>query len=185
MIFGWSMLMPDGITATLVGVQELELTFKRFKDETKTKVAKSALRTAAKKTIFEQALRNVAQLNDPNTANDISKNLMLRFNSKSFRRTGNMSFSIGVRGGAKKREENQLNPGGDTFYWRFLEFGTKHVQRLEPITKAAESQAAAFYALFRIQLSKKMMAEAKRQSKRRAGRSGAQNFRRGIFGLGD
>lgn len=179
------MALNDGLSVSLAGAQELELTFKRFKDETKTKVAKSALRAAAKKTIFEQALNNVRQLNDPNTAEDISKNLMLRFNSKSFRRTGNMSFSIGVRGGAKSREENAANPGGDTYYWRFLEFGTKNIDRLEPITKAAEQQTAAFYALFRLQLSKKMMAEAKRQAKRRAGRSRTQNFRRGLFGLGD
>lgn len=179
------MALPDGISADLSGAQELALTFRRFKNETATKVARSALRAAVKKTIFQQALQNTAQLNDPETNEDISKNLMLRFNSKSFRRSGNMSFSIGVRGGAKSREENAANPGGDTFYWRFLEFGTKHVQRLEPITKAAEQQQAAFYALFRLQLSKKMIAEAKRQSKRRASRTRTQNFRRSLFGLGD
>jgi HK97 gp10 family phage protein len=177
--------IKDGIVANLAGAQELELTFKRFKFDVGSKIARSAMRAAAKKTIFQQAVKNFSELDDPTTPNDITKNMNLRYNSRIYRKTKNVSFSIGVLGGAKSREENAANPGGDTFYWRFLEFGTKYIDRMEPITKAAEMQKSAFFSLFRLQLSKKMAAAAKRESKRRAGRSSAQNFRRDIFGLGD
>lgn len=175
----------DGIDVNLSGAQELEITFRNFRDEVKGKVAKTALRAALKKTVFQQALENLRQLNNPATSTDISKNLMLRFNSKSARRIGSMSFSIGVRGGAKSREENEANPGGDTYYWRFVEFGTKHAKRYEPITRAAESQSGAFYSMLRSQMSRKIMLEARKQANRRASRSRSQNFRRSVFGLGD
>ncbi|WP_217629295.1 HK97-gp10 family putative phage morphogenesis protein [Halomonas taeanensis] len=30
-------------------------------------------------------------------------------------------------GGAASKAKNAKNPGGDTYYWRFLEFGTEHM----------------------------------------------------------
>lgn len=50
-------------------------------------------------------------------------------------RSDSVGARIGVRGGAKKGQGVGL-AGGDTFYWRFLEFGTRHA-RAKPFMRPA------------------------------------------------
>lgn len=66
-------------------------------------------------------------MDDPDTTNSIAKNVMIQHSRRYQQRTGNVMYRVGIRGGAKTAAENALNKGGDTFYWRFLEFGTKNM----------------------------------------------------------
>ena len=177
--------MADGLGKTqLIGAQELQATMREFTAEMQNKVTRSSLRKAAK-VLSAQIETNLAALDDPTTTERIFANVNIRWGSKRFRSQGFPNFRIGILGGAVSREVNERNPGGDTFYWRFLEFGTEKVGGKYPITNAVEATEAQALALFREDLRKSTQAAAKRIAKKRASRSGAQQTRRDLFGLGD
>lgn len=105
------------------GVDELVKRLESISVETRGKAGRTALRKAAN-VIRDQARANAARLDDPATKESIADNIFASFSTKQFRRTGDLMMRVGVRGGAKSKAQNEGNPGGDTFYWRFLEFGT-------------------------------------------------------------
>ena len=99
------------------------------------KVAQRAMRTVGRRAMSE--VRDTAKANapkDPYTNEDISKNIVIR--NMSTRNAGKnaLGWRVGVLGGAKGAAEKsgeiagsgKDNPGGDTFYWRFIEFGFTH-----------------------------------------------------------
>lgn len=81
-------------------------------------------------------------MDDAGTDEAIWKNIAVANNARAGRKEGGIVMSVGVRGGAKSYANNaenrrkgragktnatggsKANPGGDTWYWRFLEFGT-------------------------------------------------------------
>ena len=126
--------------------------------------AKRALRRGALK-IKNQAVENAIRFDDEKTPEEIFKNVAIVSASKRVdAKMGGPTVRVGVLGGAKARrtakEEAALerrrkktgarsleslgvlegkgkdNPGGDTFYWRFLEFGTKR-QGAKPFLRDA------------------------------------------------
>jgi len=123
--------------------------------EVSYKGGRSALRKAAK-LVSEAVKVNARRLDDPQTAEQISENVAIRWGSKKFKSSGDLMFRVGILGGARasgtsrKRRAGQRslaelgeivgkgkgNPGGDTFYWRFLEFGTRNV-RAHPFMRPA------------------------------------------------
>jgi HK97 gp10 family phage protein len=72
--------------------------------------------------VRDAAIANAMMLDDPESKEEIWKNISVKYDGRALKRTGDLRFSVGVLGGAKK-SENKNNPGGDTWYWRFLEFG--------------------------------------------------------------
>ncbi|NLF99967.1 MAG: hypothetical protein GX565_07430 [Lentisphaerae bacterium] len=112
----------------LEGVDELILKLKAVSRETANKGGRAALRKAAK-IILDAAKDGAQRLDDPATAEDIEKNLVIRWNRKAFKR-GDLALRVGVLGGAggnKKSEEFAGLPGKDTRHWRYLEFGTEKI----------------------------------------------------------
>lgn len=143
--------MADGVEFEFKGLDELQAKLKEIGVDMRTKGGRFALRKAAQ-VIRDNARQNAAAIDDPKTKEEIAKNIVERFSSKLFMRTGNLGFRIGVMGGARATDEKAKrktemrrgrkgqtslddlgeiagsgsgNPGGDTFYWRFLEFGSK------------------------------------------------------------
>ena len=122
----------------LEGVDELMLKLKAVSRETANKGGREALRKAAK-IILDAAKDGAQRLDDPATAEDIEKNLVIRWNRKAFKqggrwksisntKSGDLALRVGVRGGAggnKKSEAFAGLPGKDTRHWRYLEFGTE------------------------------------------------------------
>lgn len=126
--------------------------------DVRMKGARFAGRKAAN-VIRDQAIQNAQKVNDPATREEIAKNITVRFTSRTFRRTGDVMFRVGVLGGARqyanttanrrKRRVGQTsatpgdsgNPGGDTFYWRFVEFGTQKAAA-QPFMRPAMDAAA-------------------------------------------
>jgi HK97 gp10 family phage protein len=98
-------------------------------------------------------------LDDKKTGEQIWRNLALQNSPRSGRRIGGVVTRLGVRGGARQyadtRENRRKgrvggtyktlgdkgNPGGDTWYWRFLELGTKRMGKQEFLTPALEDNA--------------------------------------------
>ena len=143
--------MVDSVQFKIEGLEELLGKLASVTDDVKRKGGRSALRKAAQ-LIANKAKENAKRLDDPESANDISKNIVARWNGKLNKSTGDLGFRVGVRGGAKLQKNyytrrgrtareyhvggDDANPGGNTFYWRFLEFGTKHMPA-QPFMRSA------------------------------------------------
>lgn len=128
----------EGLDAVLKKMRALPV-------DVRMKGARYAMRKSAN-LVRDAAVMNAEKLNDPKTREEISKNIAVRFASREAKRTGDVMFRVGVLGGAMTAYSNTRynrrkrlvgkayqvegdigNPGGDTFYWRFLEFGTQHI----------------------------------------------------------
>lgn len=107
--------------------QNIIATLRQLPIEIRKKTAIVALRAAAD-VIVNSARKDAIAVDDPATPNNISKNIVRSFSRKIFARTGNPMYRVGVLGGAKytkgeDRRKYRANPGLDTFYWRFVNFG--------------------------------------------------------------
>lgn len=106
----------------------------------------AALRKAAV-IVRKAAAQSAKQFDDQATQSNISKEVVVRTNAKKGRRAGGVAVEIGVRGGAKAYVDNKANRragrvgdtyegGGNSFHWRFLEFGTSKM-RAQPFMRPA------------------------------------------------
>jgi HK97 gp10 family phage protein len=138
--------MADGLEFKLEGLDELRGKLKELSQDVQFKGGRYALRKASN-VVREAAKANAARVDDPATAESIEKNITVRWSARLFRRTGDLGFRVGVLGGAKGyakasgdvKGQGKANPGGDTFYWRFLEFGTEKM-RAQPFLRKALSE---------------------------------------------
>ncbi|HGO5393640.1 TPA: HK97-gp10 family putative phage morphogenesis protein [Klebsiella michiganensis] len=158
--------MADGVDVKLAGLDGLLAKMGAVKEVTRNKAGRAALRKASI-VLRDRARKNAEGIDDPATAEAIHKNITVSWSSKTFRRTGNLAFRVGVMGGARQyanTKENvrkgragkkyktlgdKANPGGDTWYWRFLEFGTEHASAkpfLRPIMTEADSDVINVFA---------------------------------------
>jgi HK97 gp10 family phage protein len=122
--------MADGISFKMDGVDELNAKLKGLTQDLKYKGGRFALRKAAQ-VLVAKAKENAKSLDDEATAEDVSKNITERWNGRLFKATGSIGFRIGLMGGSGGNlSRNKLSglPGGDTRYWRYLEFGTEKMQ---------------------------------------------------------
>lgn len=115
-----------------------EITWSQLAEKLKRlddKVAQRAMRASGRKAMAE--VRDTARANapdNPNTSASIAKNIVVRQMSKRNAGKDALGWRVGVLGGAKGADKasgeiagsGKSNPGGDTFYWRFIEFGFTH-----------------------------------------------------------
>lgn len=160
--------MAERVQVTLKGVGELNTKLQRLSKDVQFKGGRSALRSGASE-IAAQVRANAAAINDPATAQEIAKNVAVRFSPKTFNQTGLLKMRVGILGGARapanskqalateRRRQRRgtasledlgeiagkgsANPGGDTFYWRFVEFGTEKTAA-KPFMRPALAQSA-------------------------------------------
>jgi HK97 gp10 family phage protein len=128
-------------TFQLRGLDDALRRMKTLPDKVEKKAAKSAARAGA--VIFKNAaIANASKIDDPETPTNISKNISVQYSSKLAKQAGGVAYRVGVLGGASqyantkhnrrkgrvgktfKTAGSKANPGGDTWYWRFVEFGT-------------------------------------------------------------
>lgn len=113
------------------------------------KGARTAMRKAAN-VVSDAAKEAWKKVDDPNTPNKIADNVAVQFASRTFKRTGDIMFRVGIRGGARGYSNTRENrrkdrvgksyaTGGSTFYWRFYEFGTSR-QPARPTMRPALSE---------------------------------------------
>lgn len=130
-------MSTNGIQATLEGDQELRLKLALVTDEMKLKGGRAALRKASK-VLLDESVNQLKKADNSLTDEAIWRNAVTRFSPKRFRSSGDLMFRVGILGGSKSKESNQNNPGGDTFYWRFLEFGTEKTPAYAPMRTAVK-----------------------------------------------
>jgi len=177
------------IVSSLEGVDTLNKALGSVSYDIRYKGGRFALRKAAN-LIADAVKKNAERLDDPDTAEEISKNVAVRWSSKKFKRTGDLMFRVGLLGGAKsqgvtrKRRRGQRtlaelgelagkgskNPGGDTWYWRLLEFGTRDIGATPFMRPALEKNGRAVMAEFVTQ-AKKSIDRAVKKAKQAGGTS--------------
>lgn len=145
--------MADDLTFELKGLDDIIDRLSRFAP----KLQKKALRTAVRKganVIRDAAIAGAERIDDPFTQEAIYKNVQVQYSSRGSKRSGGVMMRVGVRGGARQYTDtvknrragrvgktyktlgDKSNPGGDTWYWRFLEFGTSR-SRARPFLRPA------------------------------------------------
>lgn len=154
--------MADGLKHRISGLDTTIDRMSRFPEKMQKRVATKAARKGAN--ILRDAARKRARaIDDPSTNTSIAKNIVSQNASKLGRENGGVAMRVGVLGGARSYADTRANrrsgkagqtyavdgsstnPGGDTWYWRLLEFGTEHM-RPRPIFRPAmiESQQLVF-----------------------------------------
>jgi HK97 gp10 family phage protein len=147
--------MADTVEFQLKGIDSLVSKLGAISYDLKRKGGRAALRKAAA-FVSEKVKESARRVNDQDTSEDISKNITVRWNGKLFKSSGDLGFRVGVLGGAKQYNNMHTrkggrrgtyavggshdNPGGDTFYWRFVEFGTAKVAA-RPFMRPAFAQS--------------------------------------------
>lgn len=92
---------------------------------------RGAARRGAK--VFQDAARAGAKrIDDPQSAADISRNIVIRESGKEGKKLNAIVMRVGVRGGARPRN----NDPKDTGHWRHVEHGTIHT-RAQPFMRPA------------------------------------------------
>ncbi|MBD1589666.1 HK97-gp10 family putative phage morphogenesis protein [Pseudomonas typographi] len=134
--------MADNLQFNIHGVDALVAKLDAVSYDMRRKGGRAALRRAAE-LVAAKARAGANRIDDPTTSDDISKNIAIRWNGKLNKSTGDLGFRVGVLGGARQYANtranrrtgkagkgyalpgDKTNPGGDTYYWRHLEFGTE------------------------------------------------------------
>lgn len=132
----------DGVSYEMTGLPELLGKLDGLEYDLKRKGGRFALRRAAQ-VLRDQAKANAERVDDPRSPENIAANIVERWSGRTFKRTGNMMFRVGVMGGAGGSADSSAlegNPGGDTRHWRFLEFGSEN-NEANPIFRDVPNQA--------------------------------------------
>lgn len=175
--------MADTVEFSLNGIEGVLGKIEALKSETRLKGGRYALRKAAQ-VLQKQAIENARRIDDPQTAEQIANNIVVRWAGRRFKYAGDLMFRIGVLGGARQyantkanvREGragktyatlgDKTNPGGDTWYWRFQEFGTEHSPAHPFLRPAAEQASGAAVDEFVLQFNKTIERALRRSAKR-------------------
>lgn len=135
-------MATESITYSLIGLESLLAKLESITYDVKRKGGRYALRKAAG--VVERALKeNAKTVDDPKTAADISKNVAVRFSSRTFKNTGNLRFRVGILGGAARAKLQTGLAGGDTRHFRDLEFGTEKMAAKPFMRRALEGNIGA------------------------------------------
>ncbi len=127
--------MVEPVAVNVEGLEPLLARMENLSFDLRKKGGRFAMRKAAN-LIREKARENAEQIDDPDSAESIAENIVVRFSPKDFKRNGDIAFRVGVLGGARGHAaasgevagQGSNNPGGDTFHWRFIEFGRGEVK---------------------------------------------------------
>ena len=120
--------MADGVTVRVTGMKELAAKLQSFGP----KLARNGLRAAV--SAGAEVIRKDVQARAPEDTGVLRRAVykkQIREESNNTKQT----FYLGVRSGKKYQKKKQ-----DAFYWRFLEFGTKHIAARPFVRSAFESK---------------------------------------------
>lgn len=133
--------MADWITYKLKGADELSRIFKTLPQELQRQVVIPAAKDAMD-IVLQAAKANWDRIDNPTTFPDISKNVAMIEDMKFFNETGSTKISVGVR----KRRKGV--GGGNTFYWKHLELGTRYIRAYAPMRRALNENTQAVFQEF-------------------------------------
>ena len=118
----------------ITGLDAVRAKLRQLGNPRKAKNAATRASRKAMNIVKKAAQQNAKALDDKDTAEKIWKNIVVK---PSKTKGDFVLMKVGVKGGAKKRAQTgKPNSGGDTWYWRFPEFGTAH-QAATPFIRPA------------------------------------------------
>lgn len=110
------------------------------------RIGRNAMRRSLRKganVIRDAARNNAKRFDDAETREAIWKNIAVQSGGKRReKQEGGVMMRVGVRGGAKSKKGSgggSSNPGGDTWYFRLLEFGTSKMAA-QPFLRPAAAE---------------------------------------------
>lgn len=130
----------------------------KLPDKLQKKGAVRATRKAMRSAL-NAARAGARRFDNPASSEQVWKNLAIQNSPRQGRRVGGVVMRLGVRGGARqyantkenvrKRRAGKTyksggdkgNPGGDTWYWRLLELGTRRTRVQEFLVPALRNNA--------------------------------------------
>lgn len=130
------------VELNIEGMDQFKRKIEQLSNPKKVKqIARKAGRQAMN-LVRDAARANAKMIDDPETAEKIHKNIVTQ-GGKS-RNSNEVVIRVGIRGGAamnkiSNREALSGLSGGNTTYWRFIEFGTSLIQAF-PFMRLALSQ---------------------------------------------
>jgi len=162
--------MTDTVQWDIGGLAEVLGKFEAIEYDLKKKGGRFALRKAAQ-LVRNKARQNAEAIDDPETDANIAKNIVERWSGRTFKRTGDLMFRVGVMGGAggnAKSSALEGLPGKDTRHWRYKEFGTEDIAATPFMRRALADNITAAINEFGDQYEKKMN-RAIKAAKKKAG----------------
>jgi HK97 gp10 family phage protein len=160
-------IMADNLLSNIEGLSELLNRLESVSQDLKKKGGRFALRKAAT-IVMKAAKSNSQNLDDPDTGRKISDNISLRWDGKRFKRTGDLSFRVGVLYGARlPRSGQNIDAGalGPTPHWRLLEFGTEKMQARPFMRRALEENLSIATQTFVAEYKKAIERALRRQNR--------------------
>ncbi|UVL65041.1 HK97-gp10 family putative phage morphogenesis protein [Pseudomonas sp. B21-031] len=116
--------MADGVEFSILGLDSLLGKLEEVSFDVRRKGGRAALRKAAQ-VVVQKAKEGAERIDDKATGRSISDNILLRWNGRLFKRTGDLGFRIGVLHGAVLKDGGDLSSNAPTPHWRLIEFGTE------------------------------------------------------------
>lgn len=132
----------------LAGADALTAKLRLVSKEIRLKAGRKALRKAAN-LVVRAAREKAKRFDDPATPSNIPKNIGIQWDNRRYKRTGDLGFRIGVKGGAVLAKKG----AGGTPHWRLLEFGTENMAAQPFMRPALEENIQAVASLFSEQLA--------------------------------
>lgn len=130
-----------GFTVKVEGLAEVTRRLELLPDRVGYRALRRALRKGAN-VIKAAAVTNAKQIDDPETAEKIWKNIAVAGGGrKREKQAGGPMMRVGVRGGARPTKGDNGTPGGNTTHFRYIEFGTSKA-RAQPFLRPAMNSAA-------------------------------------------
>lgn len=129
------------VTVKLTGVEELEKRLSQLEFRIGRRAASRALRKGAN-VIRDIARQNAQRIDDPQTKEVIAKNIVTQAaSSRRQKQEKAVIMRVGVMGGARLKRGDTGAPGGNTTYWRMVEFGTSDT-KAQPFMRSAIAAGA-------------------------------------------
>ncbi|GFZ70568.1 MULTISPECIES: HK97-gp10 family putative phage morphogenesis protein [Pseudomonas syringae group] len=161
--------MADSISFKIDGLKSLREQLQSVSYDVKRKGGRSALRKAAQ-LVADKAKAGALLLDDTETGRSIANNIVLRWNGRLFRRTGDLGFRVGVLHGAVLKKNAEKSAGSPTPHWRLIEFGTRKM-KAEPFMRRALAEHIGIVTTTFISEYEKAVGRAIRRAARSKGGS--------------
>ncbi|SDF69793.1 phage protein, HK97 gp10 family [Onishia taeanensis] len=103
-------MATDGLAGDIQGLEEVLGKLNALEQEPRKKSTRFALRKAAN-IVRDSVQSRARELDDPNTSESIADNVVVRFDGKHFRQTGDLKMRVGIRGGGCLQGQERQEPG--------------------------------------------------------------------------
>lgn len=129
------------------------------------KGARFALRKGAN-LVGDSAKAGARELDDSGTGRSIADNITVRFSNRTFKRTGDLMFRVGVVGGARlPKGSTDKNARAPSPHWRLLEFGTEKMAARPFMRRALSDNVGEVTSVTSSELNKWIARFVKKQAK--------------------